>query len=218
MQGYGWMRRVTGAALLCGWLGPWAMPASAEWFVGGSVGANIPNGLSNTNGTGQQGGTLNTFTQETSLSYGGKVGYFFEKAKWLGVDMDVSTATPNINHRQASVTGGTGLGANNGQNMRVTTWSTDLIARYPGERFRPYVGGGIGVFFANAGSQSASNWNPGAVAFGGLNVLLIEHVSMSLEYRYHYARLQFDNILGPGRGFEADYTANTLNLGLNYHF
>jgi opacity protein-like surface antigen len=41
---------------------------------------------------------------------------------------------------------------------------------------------------------------------------------MSLEYRYHYANLRFDNILGPGRGFEATYTSNTLNLGLNYHF
>lgn len=213
-----WMRQTTGAALLCGWLGLWAAPAQAEWYVGGTVGAAIPNGLGNTSGTGQQGGTLTTFTQQTSLSYGGKAGYFFESQKWLGLDMSVSTATPNINSKQASVSGGTGLGTSGGQNMRVTTWATNLIARYPGERFRPYVGGGIGVFFADASGVSSSNWNPGANGFAGLNVKLIEHVSMSLEYSYHYANLRFDNVLGPGRGFEATYTSNALNLGLNYHF
>ncbi len=213
-----WQPWLAGAVFCAALLGVWAPPAQAEWFVGGTVGATIPNGLTNTSGTGQQGGTLNTFTQQTALSYGGKAGYFFESHKWLGLDMDVSTATPNINSKQASFTGGSGLGANNGQNMRVTTWSTNLIARYPGERFRPFVGGGLGVFFAEAPGASSSNWNPGATGFAGLNILLIEHVSMSLEYRYHYARLQFDNMLGPGRGFEATYTSNTINLGLNYHF
>lgn len=205
------------AALICGLTLP-AMPAAAEWYVGGTIGATIPNGLSNTTGTGQQGGTLNTFGQQTSLSYGGKVGYFFERYKWLGIDMDVSNSTPNIKSGQASVTGGTGLGANGGQNLRMTVWSTNLVARYPGERFRPYVGGGLGVFFAHADNTSSADWVPGAIGFAGLNVLLIEHVSMSLEYRYHYAHLSFDNMLGPGRGFEANYSANTLNLGLNYHF
>jgi opacity protein-like surface antigen len=133
---------------------------------------------------------------------GGTVGYFFERYKWLGLDMDVSTATPNINARQASVTGGTGLGANGGQNLRITTWSTNLVARYPGERFRPYAGGGLGVFFANAPGVTSSNWRPGANGFAGLNILLIEHVSMSLEYRYHYANLRFDNVLGPA--FQSD--------------
>ncbi len=217
-MGLKWMRLATGAALCGALFGFWPGSASAEWFVGGTVGANIPNGLTNNTGTGQQGGSLTTFTQQASLSYGGKAGYFFESHKWLGVDMDVSTATPNINSRQASVTGGTGLGASNGQNLRVTTWSTNLIARYPGERFRPYVGGGLGVFFANASSQSASNWNPGANGFAGLNVVVTQHISMSLEYRYHYANLRFDNILGPGRGIDTVYSANTINLGLNYHF
>jgi opacity protein-like surface antigen len=212
------MRQTTGVLLLCSLLGLWIPPASAEWYVGGTVGATIPNGLTNTSGTGQQGGTLTTFTQQTTLSYGGKVGYFFESHKWLGVDMDVSNSTPHINSKQASVTGGTGLGASGGQNLRMTVWSTNLVARYPGERFRPYVGGGLGVFFANADGVSSSNWVPGFNGFAGLNILLIEHVSMSLEYRYHYANLRFDNVLGPDRGFEATYTANTLNLGLNYHF
>lgn len=213
-----WKSWITGAVLCAALLGLWSGPVSAEWYVGGTVGATIPNGLSNTSGTGQQGGTLTTFTQQTTLSYGGKVGYFFERYKWLGLDMDVSTATPNINSKQASFTGGSGLGANNGQNLRVTTWSTNLVARYPGERLRPYVGGGLGVFFADAPGASSSNWNPGANGFAGLNILLVEHVSVSLEYRYHYANLRFDNILGPGRGFESTYTSNTLNLGLNYHF
>ncbi|MBM4134217.1 MAG: hypothetical protein FJ245_10645 [Nitrospira sp.] len=213
-----WQPWFAGVALCSVALGLWAPTASAEWFVGGTVGATIPNGLTNTTGTGQQGGSLNTFTQQTTLSYGGKVGYFFDKAKWLGLDTDVSTATPNINSKQASVQGGTGLGANNGQNLRVTTWSTNLVARYPGERFRPFVGGGLGVFFAEAPGASSSNWNPGAVGFAGLNVLLTQHVSLSLEYRYHYANLRFDNVLGPGRGFDSTYTANTMNLGLNYHF
>jgi opacity protein-like surface antigen len=204
--------------LCCALVGVCAPSASAEWLIGGTVGATIPNGLTDTSGTGLQGGTLNTFTQQTTLSYGGKVGYFFERYKWLGLDMDVSNSTPNINAKQASVTGGTGLGANNGQNLRMTTWSTNLIARYPGERFRPFVGGGLGVFFANADGVASANWAPGAVGFAGLNILLIEHISMSLEYRYHYANLRFDNILGPGLGFEATYTSNTLNLGLNYHF
>ena len=218
MRHSNWKTLVISTALCCALIGVRAAPAQAEWYVGGTVGATIPNGLTNTSGTGQQGGSLNTFTQQTTLSYGGKAGYFFESHKWLGLDMDVSTATPNINSKQASFTGGSGLGANNGQNMRVTTWSTNLIARYPGERFRPFVGGGLGVFFAEAPGASSSNWNPGATGFAGLNILLIEHVSMSLEYRYHYARLQFDNMLGPGRGFEATYTSNTINLGLNYHF
>lgn len=217
MQPHQTIRLAAGAALISG-VTLLAVPASAEWYVGGTIGATIPNGLTNTTGTGQQSGTLGTFTQQTSLSYGGKVGYFFERYKWLGIDMDVSNSTPHINSNQASVPGGSGLGANGGQNLRMTVWSTNLVVRYPGEWLRPYVGGGLGVFFANADGASSADWVPGAVGFAGLNFLLTQHFSMSLEYRYHHARLSFDNMLGPGRGFEADYTSNTMGLGLNYHF
>jgi len=217
------LRVVICAAALAG-LTSLASTAHAEWYVAGQLGANVPNRLTETKGTGSlAGSTYTSQNMQVSLAYGAKVGYFFERAKWLGIETEAYNSTPNIKPQAVGVSqpGGTAYPTSAGQNLRVTTWATNLIARYPGETFQPYVGAGVGVFFANMSNSmgsAASNWTPGLNALAGMRAFLTEKVALFGEYKYNYADFQFDNVFNQKRGISARYSANIIVGGLSYHF
>ena len=73
-------------------------PVQAEWYVAGQVGANLPADLSNVRWS-AGGATVagNDLELQTSVVYGGKVGYYFDSVKWLGIETEVFNATPHIN-------------------------------------------------------------------------------------------------------------------------
>jgi opacity protein-like surface antigen len=199
--------------------------ASAEGYVAFQLGANIPSDASDIKGTGAAAGaTISDLELKTSFMYGGKLGYYFSGLKWLGVETEVYTSTPDIKQQTATVTV-PGLGFATGTiaetDLRVTTWAFNLLARYPGESFQPYAGVGLGLFFANIDSSSgldSDNWRPGLNVLAGARYFLTKNVGLFGEYKFNHANFSFDVTGVSNAAVEADYNAHILAFGIGYHF
>ena len=104
-----------------------------------------------------------------------------------------------------------------GTSLNVLTWATNVVVRYPGKQFQPYVGAGLGVFFARAkfaGLSDSDNAVPGLNALAGLRYFPIDHLAIFAEYKYNRAAFEFPTAIG----FEGDYSANHFLGGVAYHF
>jgi len=190
-----------------------AIPAKAEWYVAGDVGANFADRLTGISGRGDltrfEPRSPN-FDLKNSVSYGAKLGYFREHS-WLGVEGEVLQTTPHIKN----------LDDIPGIHLRVTTVGVNLLARYPGRTFQPYVGVGVGTVIAHI-SDSATTQSNTDVAGGwnvlvGLRAFVSPYVAVFTEYKHTGATLRFDQAFGTG-GFEGVYRAQHVLVGLSYHF
>ena len=205
-------------AVLCPWL--LSSHAFAELYVAGMAGYTVPNDFTNVKGTGGASAlSLSDLELQNSVAYGGKIGYFFPKVKWLGVETEVYNTTPNVKQQPVTASAfgrSVPIASVPGFNLRVLTWGINAVVRYPGKTFQPYAGVGLGVFFAKATfqGQSDSDTVPGLNALAGLRVFATDHVAIFAEYKYNRAAFSFPNAIG----FEGDYSANIFMGGLSYHF
>jgi opacity protein-like surface antigen len=213
--------RLPGSALLLFLLSLLLFPShsAAEPYVAGMVGYTAPNDLTNVQGAGGASGlSISDLDLKSSVAYGGKVGYFFPGANWLGVETEVYNTTPHVKQQPATVSafGASSSGIVPGFNLRVLTWGINAIVRYPGKTFQPYAGVGLGVFFANATfqGQSDSDTAPGLNALAGIRMFATDHLALFAEYKYNRATFNLPNAIG----FEADYSANIFMGGVSYHF
>jgi opacity protein-like surface antigen len=87
-------------------------------------------------------------------------------------------------------------------------------------RLQPYVGAGVGIFFARAsnGTSSSDNGVPGLNALAGVRYFFTEHVALFGEYKYNRATFEFENIGGSGAGLKGDYSVSHIVGGLSFHF
>ncbi len=195
-------------------------PASAEMYVAGYGGVNFADRINTVGGTGPQAGVqgpLIDFDLQNSITYGGKIGYF-PGHSWFGIEGEVFQTTPHIKELPATAS----LPADPGIHFRMTTVGANVIARYPGRTFQPYVGAGIGAGIAHIGKTStvqsdtnvAAAWN---VLFG-LRAFVTPNIAVFGEYKYTGASLKFDGAFGPDGGFAGNYRAQHLLGGLSYHF
>lgn len=98
-------------------------PSAAEWYVGGQVGANFADRLTDIQGTGNlQSFSAPDFDLQNAVVYGGKLGYF-PNHRSFGIELDAFNSTPHIKN----------LGAAPGIHMRVTNVGINLLLRYPGQ-------------------------------------------------------------------------------------
>ncbi len=196
-------------------------PAASEVYIAGFVGANLPNDLSDTKSS--LGGTTlsgNDLSLQTSVVYGAKVGYFFNSMKWLGVETELFNATPHLKQQDWTV-GGVDLGTLPGASNRVLTWAPlNIVLRYQAGLFEPYVAAGPGVFFSRLSAEGLSNSNTvvGLNTQVGLRLRLGQTIALFGEWKYNRATFDHENLAGTGLNFEADYSANSLVLGLGIHF
>lgn len=220
MMHVAFMRHTVSLFILFLWM--WLLPsyASAEMYVAGMAGYTAPNDLTNVKGTG--GASVLSFSDldlQSSVAYGGKVGYFFPALNWLGVETEVYNTTPHVKQQPVTVSGfglSFPLGTQPGFSLQVLTWGINAVVRYPGKTFQPYAGVGLGMFFAHATfqGQSDSDTAPGLNALAGLRIFATDHVALFAEYKYNRASFSFPNAIG----LEADYSANIFMGGLSYHF
>jgi opacity protein-like surface antigen len=200
--------------------------ANAEGYVAFQLGGNFPSSLSDVEGT-QNGTTVFNMSDlelKNSFLYGGKVGYYFSGLKWLGVETEAYSSTPDIK-QQAVTVSFPGLGFVTGTlaeaDLRVTTLAFNLLARVPGEKFQPYAGVGLGIFFAGIDSSSgldSDNAVPGLNILAGARYLLTKNLGLFGEYKFNHAHFSFDVTGVPGAVLEADYNAHILAFGVSYHF
>ena len=151
-----------------------ARPAGAEFYIAGQVGATFPQDVNNLQGIGpSEGISVSDLELQTSVLYGGKLGYFFPRANWLGIETEGYTTTPNLKQQVVTVTGPGGSISTvlSGKDVRVTTVAFNLVIRYPSKRIQPYAGVGVGVFFLGIpGFESATS--PGLNVLAGTRSIL----------------------------------------------
>lgn len=232
-------RRLAGrfaVAILLTFLAPIVlyMPqAYAETYVAGQFGATFPQSLRDGKATQDSIGGLDLSDQplKDSLSLGGKLGHYFTRARWIGVETGVSYSTPHIKEGSLTFTGPGGsatIGGLSGVHQRMIIWDVvTLMIRYPGYRLQPYVGIGPSLFFATLKGPTAP---PGQSAMGiGLNgeigarYYITRNWALFGEGQYHLApHLGYiSNDSNPAAdpfGFRATYSAFTVSLGVSYSF
>lgn len=204
----------------------------AESYVAGTFGVTMPQNLSNGVVTQDGFGGLDISDQalKSSLNIGAKLGHYFSKARWIGIETGLSYTTPHIKEGSLTFTGPGGSltsGTLSGVHQRLIIWDVaTLLLRYPGNRFQPYVGVGPALFFASLNGPTAP---PGqsATAIGlnaevGARYFITRHWALFGEGVYNRARLSYSsNDSNPAAdpfGFRATYSAFTASIGVSYHF
>ena len=104
--------------------------AVAEWYVGGAVGVAIPHDVDDLSAS--SGGYslgISEFSPDTSFTGGVKVGYFFEKTPYLGVEINWSMSEPDVDKETvfATITG-TPTGVYAGQTSGNFLGSVDVAS------------------------------------------------------------------------------------------
>jgi opacity protein-like surface antigen len=189
-----------------------ATPAAAEWYVAGQLGVNFADQLSDIRGTGNLSGfRAPDFDLKNALVYGVKVGNFPGNG-WFGIELDAFHSSPNIKN----------LDDVPGINMRVTNIGINLIARYPGVTWQPYVGIGTGALIARIGDSATTKGDTdvssGLNLLTGIRAFVTPYVAVFTEYKYTQATFDFTGAFPPGGGFSGDYNAQHLVFGVSYHF
>jgi opacity protein-like surface antigen len=232
--------------------------ARAESYVAGQFGATFPgsglfNGdLTSTSATLQNppgtvnfpsGTTVSDQSLKTSFLLGGKIGHYFSKARWFGLEAEVFYTTPHIKQQNITLRSGTpftftpsgggpstSLGTESttevpGANFHVWTIAPlNFVFRYPGTRLQPYIGVGPGIFIARIkdpsvtqGDNSQSSTKLGLNSFIGARYYLTRHISAFAEGKYNYVRFNFEE--NPNFfGFKATYAPISVAFGVAYHF
>lgn len=175
---------------------------------------------------------------KSSPVFGAKGGYFFtdEGLNWLGVEVEAFTTTPSIKQQTLStrldatyspktpvppfvvpstITQNSSLQLQE-SDMRLITVAFNVVARYPGKVFQPYVGVGAGAFyFSSKGQIDGRQVVPGFNGQVGLRVLLTEEWGVFMEGKYNRATI---TNLEPNFGLSGEYSAFLGVAGLAYHF
>jgi hypothetical protein len=196
-----------------------ASNAQAEWYIAGQAGGNFAESMGNVRGTGAlRGSHISDLGLQNAVMYGGKVGYYLPGSmKWLGFESEAYTTTPNFKAQNVTISNSAGSSSSfvPGSTFRVTTWAFNVVARYPGEVFQPYVGAGVGVFWADVTNSGPTDTSPGANAFAGARFFLTKQVAFFGEYKFNHARFSLSDGTS---GFRGDYNAHMAIAGISFHF
>jgi opacity protein-like surface antigen len=208
-----------------------APQAYAETYVAGQIGLVWPQDLRNGTVTQDQLKGLDISNQplENSLGLGGKLGHYFTRAPWIGIETGVSYSTPHIKEGSLIFSGPGGMATSpilSGVHQRVITWDADVIFRYPGYRLQPYIGIGPSFYFANLkGPTAPPGQSATSIGFnveGGLRYYITRNWALFGEGKYNWARMDYSsNHSDPNAdpfGFRATYSALGLSLGISYSF
>ena len=155
---------------------------------------------------------------------GAKLGYFFPSAPAIGLELDALYTTPSF-HRQSywihnHLNGHTQGAIEPSTKVWIGSVGLNLVGRYPGETWQPYLAAGPAVFAANYGGDP-TNLQIGLNVEGGLRVVLWNGLFASLSYKYQRADLTFRESSGPGgciNGFNTLYQNHVTLVGLGWNF
>lgn len=189
-----------------------AVSAQAEWYVAGQAGYSFADALRNVTGTGGLSGlAAPNFDMKNSVAYGGKVGVFPFHGS-LGFELDVFHSTPHIKN----------LDDIPGVHLAVTNIGANILLRYPGKTFQPYLGAGPAIVVAKIGN-SATTQQDTQVSAGfnfltGIRAFVLPNVAVFTEYKYTNAKFAFSGAFGSVGGFDSTFNAHQVFIGMSYHF
>jgi opacity protein-like surface antigen len=190
--------------------------AAAEPYALGYVGAAITNDKDlrtevEVDGAPLVNGLARDLSFDTSVVFGAKAGYFFDRPLLggnVGAELDVYHFRPNVDEQQVRFTGL--LAGVNGDtrttlpatNIEVTAVTLNLLyrfglatdAQYPRGRLQPYVGAGAGAFIARLSTTttpfdankdiSDTDVQPGFQTVAGMRWFLTRSVALFAEYKF----------------------------------
>lgn len=237
------MTRTTKLILRCGFLAlllqiPSGPPtAQAETYVAGQFGVTLPSigkGLSDVDLTGSfvPGSTTSDQALTSSVLFGAKLGHYFKRVPWFGIEAEIYHTTPHIKQQSVLFSGPggpVGSAVLPGVNMRVLTIAPlNLSFRYHKTRLQPYVAVGPGIFMARISDPSLTSDNSqsstklGLNAQAGLRYYITRHITVFGEGKYNYVRFNFPET-PPGSsfnlfGFNGTYNMFHVAFGLSYNF
>ncbi|HSE58607.1 MAG TPA: porin family protein [Nitrospiraceae bacterium] len=201
--------------------------AQAEMYVAGQVGVTLPQDAEKIDYSSSivPGVTLrgNDLELDKSVMYGAKLGYYFDSLKWLGLETEVFNTTPHLKQQNVTIAG-ISLGEVSGSYLRVLNWApVNVVVRYQMGRLEPYAGIGLGLFFARlkdgqTGESTSSNATPGINTQVGLRYRVTQNFAIFGEWKYNYARFNFDETPTAFSNIDATYRAHHLVFGVGYHF
>ena len=224
--------------------------AYSEMYIGGQVGTTFfgdNNKLTRVEITDLSAPPGSFLTPRGSMSgrdlasspvWGGKIGYYFAKVSWFGVELEAYYSNPHIEQGPTRVSilpgtvvvGGTVTSGDDvrifpGDNFRVITIAPfNLMFRYNKARFQPYIGVGPAILLSRIETTEVGFQGTQSSTKVGLNVKLggeyffTEHISGYGEVRYNYTRFDFDATEAGGFGFTATYNPIIFSFGVGYHF
>ena len=213
--------------------------AYGETYIAGQFGVALPGGLSDGDITSEfllPGTTHGELDLSTSFMFGGKVGHYFNSARWLGIEAEVFHTTPHIDQQvhtfqNPSVPGVTASATFQGAHFRVLTLAPfNLMFRYHKARLQPYVGVGPGIFFArikgeglapDSPESTSDNARLGLNAKAGVEYFVTRDLTAFAEWKFNYAHFTFDenqNMFPFPYGLDATYTMHLVSFGVGYHF
>ncbi len=188
----------------------------AEIYFGAMGGMSIPNDFSDVTSKGRfPDMPLPNADLGIAAMGGGKAGVYLPDYQWLGFETEGFFTNPEFSPWVAQ-----GVDAN----FQVITWGFNALLRYPGERFQPYLGAGVGLFFAEIdtdlpGPPLTENWVPGLNLLGGVRGFVTNSIAVFVEYKYNRATFDLQtNIFNLPFGFEGTYSNNIIAAGLAWHF
>ena len=194
----------------------WAGTAQGEIYFGGMGGINLPNNLSNVRSSGEfPDNSIPDANLGTASMAGGKLGFYLPNYQWMGFEVEgfwtAPEFTPWVNR---------GVDAD----LQVVTLGLNVLFRYPGDTFQPYLGAGAGLFWGQilsdlSGPALASNATPGFNILGGFRGFITHSLAGFVEYKFNYVEFNFlTRIFGLQHGFKSTYSANIIAAGLAWHF
>jgi len=190
--------------------------SKAEIYLGAMGGISLPNDFSDVTSQGAfPDMPLPNAALGNAAMGGAKAGFYMPDYEWLGFETEGYFTEPEFSPFVAQ-----GVDAN----LRVITWGFNALIRYPGERFQPYVGAGVGIFFAEIdtdlqGQSLKQNWVPGFTFLGGFRGFVTNSIALFAEYKYNQATFDLrTTVFNLPFGFEGTYSTNIIAAGLSYHF
>src|SRR5205807_3353314 len=188
-------------------------------YIGLYGGLTIPGQLEHVRGIqGSSGITLSDLDLARSAILGAKLGLFRSPQRWGGVETEFFYTNPHMKQQNIGFTvGGVPAGPFNfaGAHVRMATWALNWIVRYPGERFQPYAGVGLGIFWARISGQdigTAADGSLGLNALAGVRFFLTDRVAFFGEYKYNRAAFDFGSDVTLHVLYQAHHFVGGLSL------
>jgi opacity protein-like surface antigen len=187
----------------------------AETYIAGQFGVAFPRDVTSETITNAGAGTTMGagVDYKTSAAYGVKLGHYLNRMRYLGFEADYTHSNPHLK----------GKGGVPGEHFRVDSIALNLLARYPGEKFQPYVGIGPAIMVANindtATPGNSTQWDSklGFNAEAGVRYLLFRNVALFGEWKYQKANFHYRET-PTLNSFQAPYAAQHLMFGVAWNF
>lgn len=200
---------------------------SAEWFMNVYLGAAFTQDEEATLST--LGDSLTTDVSfDTTVTFGGRYGHYFERLPWLGLAFDASLFMPNA---EATLNN---MFSSEKVDLTVVPLSFLVFLRAPGilptseiphGRLQPYLAMGPALFISDVEvdlqpeSGSDTSLDIGLDAPGGLGWRFDRNIGIFVEYRFTYISPEFeDTIQGVKVTAETDLMTHAALVGLSFRF